>query len=195
MRLEPGDSGRTLHPSPGEPRSNPILFDASVTVFKRFIETLRQLLEHARLHCVNGHTTEQQLLALRLAPSMLAFEIQVQIAANFMLRTCFPLAGKEIPSFGEYSSSIGGLLERVDYVEAQLALLKPADFLLPTTARITTLAGEKQLDLSAQQFLFEYAMPNFYFHLTMVYALLRYTGVELSKSDFDGFHQYEPVSR
>lgn len=132
------------------------------------------------------------LLEERLAPDMIPLHGQVTVAANFALRLCFPLAGKAVPDYGNFAPTPAGLRERLAYVQALLARLKPGDF-KSAPELIEDQAGQALLRLPPDDFLHLYALPNFFFHCSMAYAILRLHGVALGKPQFDGFHVYQPA--
>jgi hypothetical protein len=185
-------------PAPAHPAADPTaalsalppLFTASVPVFARYLGQLQGLLAKAAAHCVLQGTPEAALLQTRLAPDMLPLGVQVEIAVNFVFRACAPLAGQPVPPFGEYQESLARLQARVEAAQAFLHTLQPEDFAAAAERTIHDPAGETTVALDGSTFLQQYALPNFFFHLSMVYALLRQHGLPLSKGDFDGWHVY-----
>lgn len=140
---------------------------------------------------IDAHgVSEEELLAARLAPDMLPLSSQIEIAVNFALRACFPLAGRPVPPFGEFLPTFAGLQARIARASALLAALNEADFAGAERRVIDSRAGEVELSLPAPTFLHQYAMPNFFFHVTTAFAILRHHGLPLGKGDFDGFHVY-----
>ena len=130
------------------------------------------------------------ILNARLSEDMLPLCSQIATTANFSLRACCPLAGRKVVSFMQNISSFEGLkqgiADTIDYLEA----ITPAEFDRPTSEILREQAGFAEVVLSRARFLNEYALPNFYFHLAMVYAIARSHGIPLSKGDFDGHHKY-----
>ena len=167
----------------------PPLFDASVPVFRRYLVQLQGLLARAA-----QHDQSAELLQARLAPDMLPLAVQVEVAVNFVFRACAPLAGQAVPAFGEHRASFATLQARVDQGLAFLAALQPTQFAEATQRQISDPAGETTVTLDGKTFLHQYALPNFFFHLSMVYAILRQQGLPLSKGDFDGWHVYEATA-
>lgn len=160
------------------------LYDASVPVFLRYLERLDGLVAIA-----GAHEDAPQLLNARLAPDMHAFSSQVQIAAGFALRACFPLAGQAVPSWDE-ARSFGDLRARIASVVALLTALQRSQFDGAGERLIESRAGQAVVRLPAAQLLMEYALPNFFFHLSTAYAILRHHGVAVGKEHFDGWHAY-----
>lgn len=167
------------------------MYAASVPAFRRYLEQLSAMLTLAARHAETRRIEPDTLLQARLAPSMYPFAAQVEIAANFVLRACAPLAGRAIPTYGEFEANFSGLAQRIDQAQAFLDTLAPQQMEGSESRAISSQAGLATITLSGQRFLFEYALPNFLFHVTTAYAILRHAGVDLGKSDFDGFHVYE----
>jgi hypothetical protein len=165
-------------------------YDATVPVFVRYLERVSGLVSAAEAHAQACGGNLQELLDARLAPGMLPFHAQVEIAANFSLRTCFPLVGQETPPYGTFPSTSDGLRARLARASAMVIALLPEQFEGAEQRVIRDLAGQAELRLPAAAFLFQYALPNFFFHVSAAYAILRGRGVSLGKEQFDGFHSY-----
>ncbi|MBT9503785.1 MAG: DUF1993 domain-containing protein [Burkholderiaceae bacterium] len=166
------------------------LHTASVPVFQRYLERLDGLVLTAQRHTQSHKLAAHELLGARLASDMAPFSGQVEMAAHFALRACFPLAGRPVPAHGEFASDFEGLRGRIAQALALLAELSPADFDLAPGRRLESQAGSARVSLPAAEFLTLYALPNFFFHLGSAYAVLRSLGLPLGKQDFDGFHHY-----
>ncbi len=164
------------------------LFDASVPVFRRYLHQLQGLLHKGALHV--PETGHPALLQARLAPDMLPLAVQTEVAVNFVFRACAPLAGRPVPPHGEHRASFATLQARVAQGLTFLDTLAPADFALAAQRQISDPAGQTTVTLDGATFLQQYALPNFFFHVSMVYALLRQAGVPLGKADLDGWHVY-----
>lgn len=167
------------------------LYGASIPAFLRYLERLARLVERAEAHTRSRGMEADELLNARLAPDMLPFETQVRIAANFTLRAAFPLAGLEVPPYGDFAVSFDGLRQCVARAMQLVGSLVPAQFEGCESRLLESQAGNALVALQAAEFLFQYALPNFFFHLTTAYAILRSRGVAIGKEDFDGFHSYD----
>ena len=167
-----------------------MLYDATVPVFDRYLGRLAQLLDRAEAHARAQAIDADALLNARLAPTMLPFAKQVVIAANFSVRACAPLVGRPLPPDEVCEPGFDGLRRHLERTRAFVARLTPRDFDGSETRRCTSHAGEADVVLEGSRFLFDYALPNFFFHLTTAYAILRQQGVPIGKADFDGFHRY-----
>ncbi|NHZ42155.1 DUF1993 family protein [Massilia aquatica] len=172
------------------------LYEASVPVFRRYLGRLR-----AMLLLAEADPQGPALLQARLAPGMLTLAVQAEVAANFAVRACAPLAGSALSDSGAFPASVlresgkfpptyEGLGQRIDFVRGFLDALTPAQFDGAASRMISDRAGEAVVTLAGQPFLLQYALPNFFFHLTAAYAILRHHGLAIGKADFDGFHVY-----
>lgn len=170
---------------------SPLLFQASVPVFLRYMDQLVRLLALAQQHAARVGMTEQAVLDATLAPDMLPFATQVEIACNFSLRASFPLAGLAIPPYSEYERSFHGLQQRIVHAQQVLTALDPAGFGSGAAFTIQAEAGQASHAMPSSEYLLHYALPNFFFHTTMAYAILRHVGVLVGKADFDGYHVYK----
>lgn len=168
------------------------LYAASVPVYLRYLERMQGWLEAAESHAQRHRLAHAELLGARLADGMYPFGTQVAIAANFALRACFPLAGLPIPPEGDFEDSFLGLRARIAHVQALLNTLLPRQFEHSDSRVLNSQAGRALVSLPAPEFLFQYALPNFFFHATSAYAILRSQGLLLGKQQFDGFHRYGP---
>jgi hypothetical protein len=168
------------------------MFQASVPVFARYLRQLSAMVVLAQAHAGKRSIDPDRLLQARLSPSMYPFAKQVEIAANFAVRACAPLAQVEPLPELRLADGFEPLLEHVRRVQSFLETLSPAQMQGSETRAIESQAGLETLSLQGQDFLLLYALPNFFFHVTTAYAILRHMGVGLGKSDFDGFHVYAP---
>lgn len=172
------------------PRHSSDLFQASVPVFLRYLGRLQHLLACAQQHAAAVGMPERVLLDAALSPDMLPFATQVEVACNFTLRATFPLAGLSIPPYGEFERSFAGLRQRLLRAERLLSELDPAAFDAAPVRTIQAEAGQAIHALPASEYLLHYASPNFFFHTTAAFAILRHQGVPVGKADFDGYHAY-----
>ena len=168
------------------------LYEASVPVFARYLNQLAKLMALAQAHAAGAHLDPATLLDARLAPSMFPFAMQVEIATRFSLRACAPLAQREVPAQGESARSFEALAKAIAAALSFLQALTPAQMDGADERVVSDRAGEAIVSLPGREFLLLYALPNFFFHLTVAYATLRQQGVPLGKGDFDGFHVYTP---
>lgn len=167
--------------------NHPPLFEACVPVLVRYLGSLDRIL--VAVDSLPPEHASRTLLA-RLAPDMLPFAKQIETAAYFALRTAYPLAGRPVPAFIPSEATVPRLRERVRAITAQVQVLSASEFAEAESRIVFEKAGEAVVELPAARFLAEYALPNFFFHLNMAYAIARSQGCALGKAEYDGFHVY-----
>jgi hypothetical protein len=126
----------------------------------------------------------------RLHPDMFPLLQQARVAIGFTLRATCPLAGRGIVSFRGDEITFASIYAELERTMAYLAAIPDADFAGMDARRVRTTAGFAALDLPAAEYYQMYAVPNFFFHYAMVYAVARQAGVPVGKSEFDGYHHY-----
>jgi uncharacterized protein len=164
----------------------PPLYVQSVPVLLRYLGALHRVLQAVDA-LPAGEASE--VLTSRIAPGMLDFAEQIETACFLALRAAFPLASSPVPAFGIEPRTNKGLRARVTRTEALLNSLSPKQFSTPP-ALVHEKAGAAHIELPPQEFLMQFALPNFFFHVSLSYAIARSRNVSLSKAHFDGFHNY-----
>lgn len=154
-------------------------------LFLHYLARLRDLLQ--RIASFDGAVAGK-----RLHPDMAPLLQQARTAIGFTLRTSCPLAGREIVSFAEGELTLPGVLLELDATVRYLSGIPDADFGDIDALNVNTTAGFAELDLPGWDYYLMYAVPNFFFHYAMVYAIARQAGVPVGKADFDGYHAYPP---
>ena len=167
--------------------NQPPLFEASVPVLVRYLGSLDRILVAVELLAPEQAS---HLLVSRLAKDMLPFAQQVETAAYLALRTAYPLAGRALPPFFPSDASLPGLRGTVARNLALIQALAPDEFIHAQNRIVQEKAGNALIELPAPRFLAEFALPNFFFHLNMAYAIARAHGCALGKAQYDGFHVY-----
>ena len=163
------------------------MHSASAPIFIRMLSNLLTWLDKAEAHAAARKFDPNNYLGLRLAPDMLPFVRQIQIASDSAKGAMGRLAGAELPKWEDNEASFTELRARVartiDYVRSfDPAQIDGSESRPITVPRRT---GDP-LQFDGETFLKHYALPNFFFHLTTTYALLRQAGVEIGKSDYLG---------
>jgi uncharacterized protein len=158
----------------------------SVAVFDRFLAALSTILTKAEAQCEAKKYKPEVILAARLFPDMFSFTRQVQLACDFAARCASRLAGQEPKSFPDTETSFAELRDRISAARGHMASFQPEDFFKAAERSITFKAGSHEMTLSGQDFLHFYAMPQFFFHVTTAYDILRHNGLDLGKRDYMG---------
>jgi uncharacterized protein len=162
-------------------------YDATVPAFLQILGSLTGILTKAEAHSKAKNIAPEVLLGARLYPDMLPFSKQVQLASDFAAKGCARLTGSEVPATPDTEKTFEELKQRlaktIDYVKA----FKPAQFEGADAREITFPIGPTNtLTLKGQQFVNNFAFPNFYFHAATAHGILRHNGVEIGKRDFLG---------
>jgi hypothetical protein len=162
------------------------MYQASAPVFVKMLNNLAAILEKAEAFAKERKIEEGVMLDWRFAPDMFPLTRQVQIATDFAKGTMARLAGAEVPKYADEEASFDGLKERIAKTVSFVQTFKPADIDGSETRDITLTAGGRELHFKGRPYLLHFALPNFYFHITTAYGLLRACGVGLGKMDFIG---------
>lgn len=162
------------------------MYQVSVPVFLKTLVNLAAILDKAAAFATVRKVDPSVLLGYRLAPDMLKLTQQVQIASDHAKRATARLAGIEAPVYEDNEASFADLKARIDKTVAFINTLKPEQIDGSEAREIKLKVGGKDKTLSGQTYLLHNALPNFFFHVTTAYAILRHCGVEIGKKDFIG---------
>lgn len=162
------------------------MYHASIPVFIRGFENLQAILDKATAHTEAKGFDASVLIQARLAPDMYPLPKQVQIASDIAKACAARLAGVEMPSFADTEQSIPELKERIAKTLVFLRSIKPAQIGGSEERDVVFKTKSRGYAFKGQPYLLQYALPNFYFHLSVAYAILRHNGVPLGKADFQG---------
>ena len=162
------------------------MYEASVPVFSARLKALSSVLVAAEQNALDRKIDPQVFLTARLAPDMFALARQVQIATDHAKGAPSRLAGREVPKYEDNEASFADLEARIAKTLALLATFSPADIDGSDDKVIELKLGGRETTLGGMQYLLHVAMPNFYFHLTTAYDILRHNGVPLGKATFLG---------
>ncbi|HUG23681.1 DUF1993 domain-containing protein [Piscinibacter sp.] len=166
------------------------MYAASVPVLTRALGNLLAILDKAQAHATERRIDPAELLDARLSPDMLPLRRQVQIAGDFAKGSAARLAGVAVPEYDDAERDFDALKARIDRTLAFIDGLDPLQIAGSEWRHVSTRAGDELLHFKGLVYLTQYALPNFFFHMTTAYAILRHAGVELGKADFDGLHRY-----
>lgn len=163
------------------------LYAASVPVFKQMLTALSDVLAKAEAHATAKNIEPDALLQARLFPDMFQLIRQVQISADFAKGVSARLAGIEPPKFDDTEKTFADLQALIAKTLAFIGSISPELINGQENREIVTRQGtpkEKRFD--AQTYLLGYGLPQFFFHVTTTYAILRHNGVEVGKRDYMG---------
>ena len=162
------------------------MYSASVPVFTRMLGHLAAWLDKAEAHAQAKKFDTSVYLAARLAPDMLPFTKQIQIACDAAKFGVARLAGVEAPKFEDNEASFADLRERIRKTVAFVESVPASAIDGAEDKDITVPRRDGNIVLKGEFYLKHYVQPNFYFHVTTAYGLLRHNGVGLGKGDFLG---------
>jgi uncharacterized protein len=163
------------------------MYKASVPIFLQFLTSLSTLLDKAAAFAEAKKVDPSVLLNTRLAPDMFPLIRQVRAATDHAINSCGRLAGADLPAFSNAETTISELKGRIAKTIDFLKSLKPSqiDGTEDKEIKFTTPAGATR-EFTGASLLLNNSLPNFYFHATTAYDILRHCGVELGKRDFMG---------
>src|SRR5437016_13244066 len=162
------------------------LYTFSVPVFLRGHAVLSELLRKGEAHAAGYKITPSALLTARLFPDMFPLTGQVQGACDTAKRATARLVGVEPPRYEDNEASFEELYARIRNTTEFVELHSADAFLAAAERTIEMKVGSETVSLTASQYLTRFALPNFYFHITTAYDILRHNGVVLGKRDYIG---------
>jgi len=163
------------------------MYAASVPVFKQILGSLSDILDKAEAHAAAKKIDPSALLQARLFPDMLPFTRQIMIATDFAKGACARLAGIDVPKYDDTEQTFAELKTRIVKTVAFIDTLTPAQIDGSEERDITVSADPNTTrTFKAQPYLVHYAWPQFFFHVTTAYAILRHNGIEIGKKDYIG---------
>ena len=159
---------------------------ASAPLFRQGLTALAAIVDKAVAQCAERKIDPAVLLADRLAPDMFPFSRQVQLSCDFAKNTMSRLAGREPPRFEDAETTVPELQERIARTLALVDGIPAAEIDGSERRTVTLTIGGQSMSFEGQPYLLQFALPNFYFHLTTAYAILRHNGIQIGKRDFIG---------
>ncbi|ALN58234.1 MULTISPECIES: DUF1993 domain-containing protein [Lysobacter] len=160
------------------------LYDISVPAFQRGLDVLSHLLDQGIAHARAQGQDPERLLAGRLAPDMYTLVGQVQSASDAAKFGAARLAGIAPPSFADTETTLDELRERIAKTQEFLRTVTPQSMDGQEEREIVIRPGGRELRFVARDYIRGFVLPNFYFHLTTAYGILRHLGVPLGKMDY-----------
>jgi hypothetical protein len=161
------------------------MYSASVPMFQQTLRNLSHILDKAEAHVQARKMDATALTSYRLAPDMLPFTKQIQIACDAAKNGMARIAGIEAPKFDDGETTLAELKARIGKTLDFLASVKPESLEGSEEKDITFPIGrDATRTMKGEAYLKHWAVPNFFFHVTTAYAILRHAGVELGKTDY-----------
>jgi hypothetical protein len=162
------------------------MYAFSVPVFVKTLGNLSAILGKGAAYAEQKKFDPAVLLAMRLAPDMFPLTMQVRIACDFAKGAAARLAGEEPPKWEDSETTIGELQARIARTIEFVQGFDPARFDGAETRKVTLTIRGEPVEYAGLAYLAHVVLPNFFFHVTTAYDILRHAGVELGKRDFIG---------
>jgi uncharacterized protein len=162
------------------------LYELSVPVFDHTLDALAKLLTKAEANAVERKIDFAVLANARLAPDMFPLKGQVQLASDHAKGAPSRLSGRDTPRYEDTEQSLAELQARIAKTRDYLATFSAADFEGAEDRPITIKGRVRELNFTGLDYLRHFALPNFFFHVTTAYDILRHNGMPLSKVDYIG---------
>ncbi|MFZ1767102.1 MAG: DUF1993 domain-containing protein [Candidatus Nitrotoga sp.] len=165
------------------------MYTTSIPVFKQLLNSLSVILTKAETYATEKKINPTVLLEARLYPNMFPLSRQVQIATDFARSVSARLAGVEVPAYDDNEQTFAELQTRISKTLSFIESLTPSQFEGSETREIVLRPGTpKEKKMVGHTYLFNYGFPQFLFHVTTAYAILRHNGLEVGKGDFMGVY-------
>lgn len=165
------------------------MYTVSVPVFKQMLGGLSDILAKTQAHVTEKKIEPSAFLQTRLFPDMFTFVRQVQIACDFAKSVSARLAGVEVPAYEDTEQTFDELRARIEKTLAFVDGLDASRFEGSAQRDIILRPGTpKERALSGEAYLLHYGLPQFFFHVTTAFALLRHNGIEIGKRDYMGVY-------
>lgn len=162
------------------------LYEASIPVFARALTNLSAILDKGAAFAAEKGLDPAGLIQTRLVADMDPLPQQVWRASDSAKGAAARLTGGEVPRFPDTETSFPELKQRVAKTLGYLESVKPQQFEGAEGRTVSLKFGSVAMDFTAKSYLLDFALPNFFFHVTMAYAILRHRGVPIGKMDFLG---------
>ncbi len=162
------------------------MYQASIPSFLRMLGNLSAILDKAAAHAEVKKINPSIFVNARLTPDMFPLSRQVQIATDMVKGCAARLAGIEVPGYEDNESTFAELQARIAKTKVFLESVSAAQIDGSEDRQITVKFGSRELGFLGQDYLIDFVIPNFHFHLTTCYAILRHHGVEIGKIDYTG---------
>ena len=164
----------------------PSMYNASIPVFVRQLGILKDLIGKAEADAESRKIDPGVFAGARLAPDMFPLARQVQIATDIVKGGAKRLAEIEAPVFEDRETTLAELKARIDKTVAFLQTVPESQLENSEARSIALKFGSMEAAFDGQSYLLDFVLPNLFFHISMVYAILRHNGVPLGKGDFLG---------
>jgi hypothetical protein len=162
------------------------MYQASIPVMLQMFGSISAVLDKAAKYCEERKIDPALLAAYRLAPDMIPLSGQVQIMTDQAKGCAARLAGIDIPSYADTEKTLDELKARIEKTVAFVKSLTPEQVNGAEDREVVLKLGGGEMKFTGSQYFFHFFLPNFYFHATTAYDILRHAGLQIGKRDFIG---------
>jgi uncharacterized protein len=163
------------------------MYDVTIPVIIHALQTMSALLKKTEEHCEERKIAPDAILQFRLYPDMFPLTRQVMLMTDFAKGVGARLSGGEIPSYADTEQTFPELRARIEKCIAYLQGLDKEYFKASETCIVKVrVSRDETREMTGADYYNKFALPNFYFHMTTAYNILRHNGIELGKKDFMG---------
>lgn len=162
------------------------IYGMTVPIFTRMLTNLLACMDKAESYAAERKFDTAVLANARLSPDMIPFRGQIMIATDHAKGCVSRLAGKEVPSWPDTEETFTELRARITKALDLLATVTPEELEGSETRDVTLKVGGKDVQMNGMAYVTERVLPNFFFHITTAYAILRHNGIPIGKRDYIG---------
>jgi uncharacterized protein len=162
------------------------MYESSIPYLIHGLKSLSGVLKKAEAHCAARNIDPSALLSYRLYPDMLPLIRQVLIACDFAKGCGARLSGHPVPSYTDDEKTFADLQARIAKTIDFVSGINKSEFADAAKRNVTIKVAGQEMSMPGHDYFHGFVLPNFYFHMTTAYNILRHNGVELGKGDFMG---------
>ena len=163
------------------------VYDLAIAPMLRTLKNLDAIISKAETHlAADEYLEEETLVQARLFPNMRPLVFQIRVATDTAKGAAARLSGKDLPSWADDEETFAEIHERIGKAITFLSGVKPEDFAQADERDIELKLGPRTVNFSGKDYVAGFVLPNFYFHVTTAYNILRACGVDVGKRDYLG---------
>jgi hypothetical protein len=162
------------------------IYDQVIAPLSRMLKSLDAVVSKSVAYAAEHSIEEATLIQARLFPNMLPFVFQIRIATDTAKGAAARLSGTTVPKWADDEETFADVHARIRKAIDFLATFKPAQFEGAEKRNIELKLGQREVKFTGTEYITGFVIPNFYFHVTTAYAILRHNGVDVGKKDYLG---------
>lgn len=162
------------------------VYDQTIGAMSHMLLNLDAIISKAESYAERQSIDPDVLLQARLFPDMLNFIFQVRIATDIGKGAVARLSGSEVPSWEDNEASFADVHARIRKALDYFATFRPEQFTGSEDRAISLKVGGQSLEFTGKEYVLHFVLPNFYFHVSTAYNILRHNGLDIGKRDFLG---------